>query len=115
MPPPEWHLKFAQQMVDLADRERNYKSPWVACHAILRAFEEIIDAYGAQEDLHFHDIYPNEAWLKRIGWIRSSKLDLLKDWNDLTSLCALILTGQSGNVISQMLDIVRNRLGMTIH
>lgn len=111
MPPPEWHLKFAQQMVELADRERN-KSSWVACHVILRAFEEIIDAYSAEEGLHFHDIYPAEAWQERIRWMRDSKPDLLNEWNELTGLCVQIQAEQSYHVVPQMLDVVRNRLNM---
>lgn len=111
MPPLEWHLKFAEQMVDLADRQRN-KNVWVACHAILRAFEETIDAYGAKEGFQFHDSYPAEAWQKRIRWMRESKPDLLEEWNDLTGLCARIQLDQSDHIVFQMSCIVRNRLNM---
>ncbi len=113
MSPPQWHVKFALQMVDLADRERNKENVWVARHAILRAFEEIIDAYGAEDGLHFHDIYPIEAWRERIRWMRNFKPDLQEDWNDLTGLCAQIpVTGQTDRITSQMLAIVRARLNM---
>ena len=111
MSPPQWHLKFALQMVDLADRERKKGDAWVVCHAALRAFEEIIDAYSAEEGLHFHDIYPIEAWRERIRWMRDFKPDLQEEWNDLTALCVQIpITGQRDHVTSQMLEIVRERL-----
>ncbi len=105
MPPPEWHARFALQMLEIAGAQKN---AWVACHAILRAFEEVIDAYCAQDGLHFHDDYPVEAWKKRTEWLHSSRPDLLEDWNRLLGLCAQVAAGQPDAVL-QMLVIARNR------
>lgn len=105
MPAFEWHLKFALQMAEMAEKESS-RNAWVACHAVLRAFEEVIDAYCANEDLHFHDDYPIEAWEKRTKWL-SSKTDLLDEWNRIQKLCA---SGNQSDNAAQMLHILKGRL-----
>ncbi|MEM3083639.1 MAG: hypothetical protein QXP61_00970 [Nitrososphaerales archaeon] len=89
--------------------EQRDMNPYVVSYCALRAFEELIDAFTAQEGLHFHDEYPVQAWQNRVKWMHS-KPDLLHEWNGLLELYSLVSVGNDGDKALKMMAIVRNRL-----
>ena len=108
-----WHMRLAYYMMCLAEDEK-HKSAHVSAYAMLRAFEEIIDAYGSMEGIHFHTLYPQKAWKERIKWMKSnkSKINFIDEWNDLVLLYALISQKKihSGKHLEMMMTKVMNRI-----
>jgi len=84
----EWHMLMAKYMIDIAKKSK----PITSAYALLIAFEEIIDAYAAKEDKHFHEEYLAIAYNKRLEFMKEHKI--INQWYELTNLCNLVVSGK---------------------
>ncbi len=84
----EWHMLMARCMMDIA----RCSKPIAASYALMVAFEEIVDAYAAIEDKHFHEEYLADAYNKRLEWM--SEHNIIDRWYELTHLCNLVIKGR---------------------
>lgn len=113
----KWHARLALAILKIAEGER-LKNTYVASYIALRSFEEIIDAYSAEEGLHFHDKFSATAWKDRIEWMLINRKDLLYDWKLLVELYSSISVGgqHTSNECSlaQLMTIVRHHLKILI-
>ena len=80
-----WHLKFASTMIKIGEAEL-HKNNYVTINAALKSFEEIVDAYCALSDLHFHED-PSTGWKKRIVWMVEKSL--YEEWERIFELIDL--------------------------
>lgn len=110
MAPPEWHIKFALEMLKLAEKALAAGSHASVASAVLRAFEEIIDAYAAKQGFHFHDEYPNEAAEKRIGWIEKNNQEIFEKWKMLILEYCDVGLGEDGSRANKMVNLLRDSL-----
>ncbi len=95
-----WHVLLADSMLELAKVSKSQAS----AYALLVAFEELIDAYASREGKHFHEEYLEEAWKKRIEFMKEH--DLLDRWNRLTYLCNKVVEGKE--YLSEMFKIIES-------
>jgi hypothetical protein len=113
----KWHARLALAILKIAEGER-LKNTYVASCIALRSFEEIIDAYSAEEGLHFHDKFSDIAWKDRIEWMLINRKDLLYDWKLLVELYSSISVGgqHTSNEFSltQLMTIVIHHLKILI-
>jgi hypothetical protein len=70
MAPAEWHARFSQWLLSLAQHSLEAEDYPTSAEAALRGLQEVIDAHAAEEGFHFHDDYPYEGWSKRVEWLR---------------------------------------------
>ncbi len=84
----EWHTLMAKCMMDIA----RCSKPIAASYALIVAFEEMVDAYAAIEDKHFHEEYLADAYKKRLEWM--NKHNIIDRWYELTHLCNLVVRGR---------------------
>ncbi len=95
---------FAKYMMDVAVdciRRGRYVA---SAYALLVVFEEIIDAYSAEDGKHFHEEYLADAWKARLEWMKSR--GLLDLWERLVYLCSRVVGGRDEEV-EDMLRLVR--------
>lgn len=106
----KWHIKLAFWIISLAEQEQK-KCHHTSAYAALRAFEELIDAHCSKKDLHFHTLYPEDAWKERIRWMESNKstINLINDWNNMISLYSSISLSDinSQKHLERMIGIVK--------
>jgi len=110
MAPPEWHIRFALEMLNLAEKALAAGNYATVASAVLKAFEEIIDAYAAKQGLHFHDQYQNEGSEKRIDWIKQNNAEIFQEWNILLSEHCEVGLGEDGSKANKMVDLLRDSL-----
>lgn len=109
MSPPEWHIKFAAEMLEIADRSLAAKKYAVVVTAVLRAFEEIMDAYAAKDSgLHFHDDYPDVGPQGRINWVETNRPELFKSWQEF--LRCIDPNYRDSEKMHKMVSILRSEL-----
>lgn len=83
---------LAKHMLDLAIDALRSERYTAAAHALLVAFEEIVDAHSAMDGKHFHEQYLADAWQGRIEWMRDH--GLLDIWDQLAYLCSDVVKGR---------------------
>ncbi len=110
----KWHIKLAFEMINIAEQEQKKCHHHTSAYAVIRAFEEVIDTYCSEKDLHFHTLYPDEAWKKRTIWMESNKstINLMDDWNNMVSLYSSISLRDidSQKHLEKMIQIVKSYL-----
>ncbi|HSF00150.1 MAG TPA: hypothetical protein VLA48_04575 [Nitrososphaeraceae archaeon] len=102
-----WHLKFASTMIKIAEDEV-YKNKYVTINSALKAFEEIIDAYCALSNLHFHED-PATGWKNRIDWIKEDK-NLYLEWKKMIDLINLFFKDKSDKYVIEIISIARKNI-----
>lgn len=105
-------------MINLAEQEQK-KCHHTSAYATIRAFEELIDAFSSKKDLHFHTLYPDDAWKERKRWMELNKstINLMDDWNNMVSLYSLISLSDinSQKHLEKMIQIVKCYLASFNH
>jgi hypothetical protein len=101
-----WHIKFADTMIKIAEDEL-YKNNYVTINSILKAFEEIIDAYCALSNLHFHED-PSTGWRNRIEWIKDK--NLYSEWKKMIDLVDLFFKNRSYIYAKKVISIAKENL-----
>lgn len=101
-----WHITFAKMMIEIAENEL-YKNSYVTINSILKAFEEIIDAYCALSNLHFHED-PSTGWKNRIEWIKDN--NLYSEWKRILGLIDLFFITKSDVYVKELIFITKENL-----
>ncbi|HET9808017.1 MAG TPA: hypothetical protein VFP49_14035 [Nitrososphaeraceae archaeon] len=101
-----WHLRFANTMIKIAEDEL-HKNKYVTINSILKAFEEIIDAYCALSNLHFHED-PTTGWKNRIEWIKDKSL--YREWKKMIDLIDLFFKNKSDEYIIEIISIAKKNI-----
>ena len=101
-----WHLKFASTMIKIGEDEV-HKNKYVTINSALKSFEEIIDAYCALSNLHFHED-PATGWKKRIEWIEDKSLYL--EWKKMIDLINLFFKDKSDKYIIEIISITKKNI-----
>lgn len=96
-------MLLAKYMLDIAmDGIKNGR--YVAsAYALLVAFEEMVDAYSADDGKHFHEEYLADAWKGRLEWINTH--GLLETWEHLVHLCNKVVEGRH-ECVKDMLRLI---------
>ena len=109
MSPPEWHMKLAFEMLELADRSLALKKYPVVVTAVLRAFEEIMEAHAAKDSgIHFHNDFPDVGPQKRISWVKANRPELFDSWEKI--LQCIDPKFQDDAKMQQMVNILKSVL-----
>lgn len=93
-------------MIKIAEDEL-HKNKYVTINSILKAFEEIIDAYCALSNLHFHED-PITGWKNRIEWIKDKSLYL--EWKKMIDLIDLFFKNKSDEYIIEIISIAKKNI-----
>ncbi|GBC73567.1 hypothetical protein HRbin04_00970 [archaeon HR04] len=99
-------MLLAKYMLDVAmDGIKNGK--YVAsAYALLVAFEEIVDAYSADDGKHFHEEYLADAWKYRLEWIKAH--GLFERWEHLMHLCSRVVAEGRYEYVEDMLRLIND-------
>ncbi len=99
-------MLLAKYMLDVAmDGMKNGK--YVAsAYALLVAFEEIVDAYSANDGKHFHEEYLADAWKYRLEWIKAH--GLFETWEHLVYLCNRVVAEGRYEYVEDMLRLIND-------
>lgn len=103
-----WHIKFAKVMTEIAEHEL-YKNNYVVINSVLKAFEEMIDAYCALSNLHFHED-PTTGWKNRIEWIKGKRL--YYDWERIIYLINLYFKEKCEDHVEEVISIVKKNISI---
>ncbi|HEX6294469.1 MAG TPA: hypothetical protein VFZ46_04890 [Nitrososphaeraceae archaeon] len=101
-----WHLKFANTMIKIAEDELP-TNKYVTINSTLKAFEEIIDAYCALSNLHFHED-PVTGWKNRIEWLKDQNLYI--EWKKMIDLINLFFKNKSDKYIIEIVSIAKKNI-----
>ena len=101
-----WHLKFANTMIKIAQDEL-YTNKYVTINSTLKAFEEIIDAYCALSNLHFHED-PVTGWKNRIEWLKDQNLYI--EWKKMIDLINLFFKNKSDKYIIEIVSMAKKNI-----
>lgn len=94
----EGHARFAGWLLSLAQRSLESGDYGVTISAAVRGLEEVIDAYTAEENLHFHDDYPGEGWAKRQEWLRSRRPEFDAVLHRFVETLVFLAAGSDGSL-----------------
>lgn len=104
-----WHLKFANTMIKIAEDEL-YTNKYVTINSTLKAFEEIIDAYCALSNLHFHED-PVTGWKNRIEWLKDKDKNLYMEWKKMIDLINLFFKNKYDKyIIEEIVSIAKKNI-----
>lgn len=101
-----WHLKFANTMIKIAEDELP-TNKYVTINSTLKAFEEIIDAYCALSNLHFHED-PVTGWKNRIEWLKDQNLYI--EWKKMIDLINLFFKNKSDKYIIEIVSMAKKNI-----
>ncbi|MGD1835191.1 MAG: hypothetical protein ACPKQO_05670 [Nitrososphaeraceae archaeon] len=106
-----WHLKSANVMLKIAQDEL-YNNDYVTINASLKALEEIIDAYCANHNIHFHD-EPNTAWKNRIEWIeKNEEKKLYNEFYEIMDLISFFFRTKDECYLEQTLSMIKRNINV---
>ena len=103
-----WHLKFANTMIKIAEDEL-HTNKYVTINSTLKSFEEIIDAYCALSNLHFHE-NPATGWKNRIEWLKDKDKNLYIEWKKMIDLINLFFKNKSDKYIIEIVSMAKKNI-----
>jgi hypothetical protein len=94
-------------MIKIGEAELHINN-YVSIHAALKSFEEIVDAYCALSDLHFHED-PSTGWKKRIVWMIEKSL-LYEEWEKIFELIYLFFKNNNDKYVKEIISIIKKNI-----
>ncbi|MEM1958894.1 MAG: hypothetical protein QXE95_07450 [Candidatus Nitrosocaldus sp.] len=101
-----WHMLLAKYMLDIAMDGIKHGKYVASAYALLVAFEEIVDAYSADDGKHFHVEYLADAWKYRLEWIKAH--GLFETLEHLVHLCSKVVAERRYEYVEDMLRLINN-------
>lgn len=104
----EGHARFAGWLLSVAQRSLESGDYAAAISSAVRGLEEVIDAYAAEDDLHFHDDYPGAAWARRQEWLRSNRSEFDEALHRFITTLVFLAAGKDGKLVEERITDFRS-------